>query len=742
MHFMTHKTILAILTIFISLTATAIPARRGLIPLTQPDGTTFTAVFRGDESVRIKTTVDGCAIIQDEKGWWCYAEFDDMGRRFSSGWKVGHEAPEEIMTNSREIPYRRISGMARYRSTYADGRTQAMKKMLESPATRSEDPIVKHGIVILAEYKDVRFTHSRSDFEALLTQDGYSAHGAIGSAKEYFDAQFGGKIEFRFDVSEIVTLSGSRADYGENDESGQDKAAAMMIMEACRLADATVDFSLYDDDEDGQIDNVFVFFAGEDEAEGADEECIWSHAWYIYNGAGYNMNLDGKKLNRYACTSELTKLTVADGTTTTMAGIGTFCHEYSHTFGLPDFYDTDYDESGGEAAGLWNWTSLMDSGNQNGRGHVPPYFNAIERELLGLCTPEVIDSDGTYILEPVHLNGKVYRIDTDHPDEYFLLECRSADKWDSKAGGSGMLVYHIDRSDRNSGYSENYGSDITAIRRWNNANEVNCRPDHQCADLLEADGRQDGFTPEESSQHRISASNINGVYFPYTDITSITPESKTGLTYWSGAKSKASITNIRWENGNIVFSIIGFSESSTPPEVRNVTHEAFPDAAIVRFESNRMFEGNAVVSWGRTGKEMQSMTVQSYEPGKFAAVIKGLESGNKTYTVTVAFEIDGIVGKSESTSFMTKKAPAVSWPYIYMNNVSKAPDGKIVKGTEIPLLLSNSSKAASITWTFNGKPAESDGCGYFTVTESGTLKAQMICEDGSETVIIKEIITE
>jgi hypothetical protein len=454
------------------------------------------------------------------------------------------------------------------------------------------------------------------------------------------------------------------------------------------------------------------------------------------------MTLDGKRLNRYACTSELTKLTVADGTTATMAGIGTFCHEYSHTFGLPDFYDTDYEESGGEAAGLWNRTSLMDSGNQNGRGHIPPYFNAIERELLGLCMPEVIDKDGTYILEPVHLNGKAYRIDTDHPDEYFLLECRSADRWDSKVGGSGMLIYHIDRSNRPSGYSEYYGSDITAIRRWGNANEVNCRPDHQCADLLEADGRKDGFSPEETDQHRISASNINGIYFPYTDITSITPESSPGLTYWSGAKSKASITNIRWENGNIVFSIIGFSESSTPPEVKNVSHEVFPDAAIVRFESNRIFEGNAVVSWGRTGKEMQSMSVQSYEPGKFAAVIKGLESGNKTYTVTMAFEIEGIVGKSESTSFMTKKAPVVRWPYIYMNNVARDPEGRIHKGAEIPLILSNASEASSITWTFNDKPVGNVGKGYLTVKESGTLKAHVIFEDGSETVIIKEIITE
>ena len=741
MHFMKHRTTLIILAIFISLTATAIPARKGLIPLAQPDGSTFQALFRGDESIRIKTTTAGCAIIQDNEGWWCYAEFDEMGRRYSSGWRVGEKAPQEIVSRSREIPYGKISELARYRNSDADKRTTMIPDLMQKARTRNGEAAVKHGIVILAQFRDVNFKYSRKDFEDLLTKEGYSEHGAIGSAKEYFNAQFGGNVEFVFDVSNIVTLSGTRATYGENDESGQDKGAAAMIMEACRLADETVDFSLYDDNSDGQIDNVFVFFAGEDEAEGGDESCIWSHAWYIYSGAGYNVRLDGKWLNRYACTAELTKLTIGDGTTTTMTGIGTFCHEYSHTLGLPDFYDTDYEESGGEAAGLWSHTSLMDGGNQNGRGHVPPYFNAIERELLGLCTPEVIDKDGAYMLDPVHIDGQTYRIDTDHPDEYFLLECRSSDRWDSKIGGSGMLIYHIDRSDRSSGYSDYYGSDITAIKRWSHFNEVNCRPDHQCADLLEADGRQDGFTTAESELRRTSMANINGVFFPYTGTTSITPDSKPGLTYWSGEKSKASITNIRWEDGKIKFSVIGFTESSTPPEVRNIRHEVFSDAAIVRFESDRVFDGDATITWGRTGKETETMIVRAYEPGKFAALIEGLEPGNKTYTVTVAFKIGDVVGKSESTSFMTKKSPAVSWPYIYMYNVARTESGKIRKGAEIPLKVINSADAAEVSWTFNDM-AVNTAKGYFTVTENGILKVCVTFQDGSETVIIKEIETE
>ena len=730
---MKHKTILILLTILLSLTANAIPARKGIIPLMQPDGTTFCAVFRGDEHVRIKTTTAGCAIIQDEEGWWCYARYDAEGHRYSSGWRIGQEAPGNIVAESRNIPYSRLSGNRRM-ATEAPEVPVLM--------TKADGPVVKHGIVLLVEFKDCRLQYDKADFEELLTLRGYSQNGAIGSAKEYFDAQFGGRVEFRFDVSEVITLPGSRADYGANNESGQDKGAAMMVIDACRLADSAINFSIYDDNSDGEIDNVFLFFAGEDEAEGADEECIWSHAWYIYNGAGYNMNLDGKRLNRYACTSELTRMTAGDGIRTTIAGIGTFCHEYSHTFGLPDFYDTDYDESGGEAAGLWHWTSLMDGGNQNGRGQVPPFFNVIEREILGLCSPTTIKSDGIYILEPIDKGGQAYRIDTEHPDEYFLIECRSDKNWDSGIGGSGMLVYHIDKSDRNSGYSDSYGSVLTAYQRWKNANEVNCRPDHQCADLIEADRRKDGFSAEEEDQHRTSMSNINGVFFPYMNINHITSDNQYGLVSWRGAKSKASITNIKKDGDRIMFSVIGFSDSSTPPEVENITHEAFCDAAIIQFESSRSFTGNAVISWGKTGKDEHSMTVKAYEPGKFAAVIEGLEPGNKTYSVSIAFEIKGLAGKSSTISFMTKKAPAVSWPFIYMNNVSKTSDGRISKGAKLPLRVYNASEAAEIAWYFNGKSITVGGNGYYTVTESGTLKAHITYADGGETFIIKEIITE
>ena len=90
---------------------------------------------------------------------------------------------------------------------------------------------------------------------------------------------------------------------------------------------------------------------------------------------------------------------------------------------------------------------------------------------------------------------------------------------------------------------------------------------------------------------------------------------------------------------------------------------------------------------------------------------------------------------------MTKKAPAVNWPFIYMNNVARNADGTIPAGTRIPLIAYGTGDAAEVTWTFNGKEIDASGTGYIKVTENGTLKVHIIWKDGREEVIHKEIRT-
>ncbi len=746
---MKHKIILSILAILLSFPAFSGPARTGTIYLLQPDGTTFCARLRGDEFMKIYTTEHGNSIIRDKNGWWCYAGYDAGGMKFSSGCRVGHEAPADVLDMSTKIPFGLLAANAgRMRGTaVADRGEPLMRRVMRNKGAGTKtagSTITKHGIIILAQFNDQGFTHSREDFVRMLTQKGYDSNGATGSAKEYFDAQFEGRFEFAFDVSPIVTLPGNMAYYGGNGPDDSDNAPEQMIIDACRLVDNEIDFSVYDDDGDGEVDNVFVFFAGGDESEGAGDDRIWSHAWYILDGAGKELILDGKRINRYACTAELSRRYASGGSyRDVLAGIGTFCHEYFHTFDIPDMYDTDYEGSGGTSAGLWGSTSLMDAGNQNNYGNTPPYLNAIERELLGISEPVVIETNGGYTLEPIHLNGKVYRLNTDNVDEYYLLECRAEEGWDRHIGGKGLLVYHIDKSDRSAGVSDIYGANTTAKMSWDLYNEVNTRPDHQCADLIEADTRQDGFSAAETESLHASQNNIRSVFFPCATSNSLTPGGRPGFSFWSGDSGEISLTNIRETGDGIAFNVIGFDGVQLPPEIASFKADPFADAAIIRFESDRQYSGEAIVEWGIMGSDRsgyKKITVKPYKPGQYSFTLEGLEPGNKTYAVIIWFELDGLAGHEMHGSFMTKKEPAVGWPYIYMGGVVTNADGTLPFGGKLPLRVHNAGGAAEITWTFNGKTVEAGGDGYFTVENGGILKAHIQWEDGSEDIIEKEII--
>ena len=699
----------------------AAPARKGRILLTQPDGTSFVSTLQGDEFARVRQTEDGHAIILGNDGWWYYAEYDSEGFRYSSGYKVGSDVPADVLGRSMAIPYGAIAERARLKRSetarFADNELVSFRRLAQVQ-TKSE-PMVKHGLVILAQFKDISFKHEKNDFVRMLTEDGYDLNGATGSAMEYFNAQLGGKVKFSFDVSDIVTLPFNRTYYGGNGSDGTDKAPAEMVRDACRLADDKVDFSLYDDDGDGKVDNVFVFFAGSDEAEGAPEDCIWSHAWYVYSGAGITLNLDGVQIDRYACTSEISRRYEANGEFEEyLSGIGTFCHEYSHTFGLPDFYDTDYEKEGGWAAGLWGCTSLMDSGDMNNFGNTPPYFNAIERELLGIAEAVPIQADGQYSLSPIGQSNGFYRMETDVEGEYFLFECRNEKGWDSYIGGSGMLVYHIDRSSQH-------------IRKWMVTNDLNADASHQCADLIEADGRKDSFAGKEDYINM--SGNVKGLFFPYGDINSL--RSDNDLKYWSGASGNQSVTGIKKIGDVIIFNVVGGSEESTPPDVINLRHDIFYDSAIISFESSRDFEGDARVIFGRTASPApDTLIVKPYQPKRYTITFEGLEPA-KTYTAAISFKIDEMDGKETSLSFMTKKKPVVEWPYIYISS-----DTSLKTGSRIALKAYNTADAASVHWTFNGKGISAGPDGYYEIVSDGVLKAHITWDDGSTDVLMKEII--
>ena len=160
-----------------------------------------------------------------------------------------------------------------------------------------------------------------------------------------------------------------------------------------------------------------------------------------------------------------------------MAGIGTFCHEFSHVLGIPDFYDTD-GYTGGYSEGVGTW-SIMDQGPYNNEGRTPPVFNAMERSIAGWIELEEIVNTGDYVLNDLQEYNEAYMLSTDTGGEFFVLENRqNSHGWDAYLPGHGMLIYHVDRSDR-------MVVGLSAIDRWE-YNWPNNVSSHECFRIIPA----------------------------------------------------------------------------------------------------------------------------------------------------------------------------------------------------------------------------------------------------------------
>lgn len=693
---------LTFLLLTLSISAWAIPARKGTYTYTQPDGRTISVTLHGDEFSHISTTTEGYPITRRSDGWYCYASFDSEGHTINTDAKVGIDPPQ----GSTLIPYaarRRLAAPERAAVSALRARTAAAHRA----AIETKAPKTQRGIVILAQFSDLKFKFGRDDFDALINRQGYSVNGATGSAVDYFTDMFEGKRSFKFDVTQIVTLSRDFSYYGENDSQGIDKRSVDAVIEACRLVDGAIDFSNYDQDGDGCVDDIFVFFAGGDEAEGAGEDHIWSQSWAVLDGADISVKLDGVYLNNYAMCSELSWYNSIGKSTLT--SIGTFCHEYSHVLGLPDLYDTDYEDSGGESDAMWFSTSLMDGGNFNNDGRTPPHYNAIEMEILGLSDCASLKT-GSYTLSPVTSGGRYMRLDGDVEGDYYLFECRALEGWDKYIGGSGMLIYHIDKSDRDSGKSTTYETNLTANERWMIYNEVNCRPDHQCADLVEASSK---------------AQNVNDVFWPNGAHKEFSYKSTPQLSFWSGATSDYSLIDITKDGNNIRFSVTGILS------IGNI--EAFQDAAIIQWTGSKDTE-SCTVTYGPEGGASKSVTVRPYATGLFSCTLEGLDT-RTNYT----FEIRDSGGETVSSTFATKAYYTDGYPFIYLNSATRNADGSFVNGTTLPLRVYNAAGARRVRWYLDNQEIKPEGNGYYPITRSGTLKAVVDYSDGTTDIISKSI---
>ena len=389
----------------------AVPAKRGVwCSLSLVDGTEVKAQLVGDEFLHYYVSEDGTKYVQDE----------------ATG--LYRKMTDEVTAQRR----------AAVRRAQAQGR---QKRMLRKAQASNVFQGTKKGLIILVQFTDSKFKsgHDLALYKRIANDENYSGNNFRGSIKDYFKVQSHGQFELDFDVAGICQLQHPYAYYGKNNSQEEDVKAGQMVAEACLWAhEQGFDFSKYDWNGDGEVDQVFVLYAGHGEASYKDANTVWPHMFYLSaSDYGKPLSLDGVTVDTYACSSELN----GDGN---LDGIGTFCHEFSHCMGFPDLYDTSY--AGWFGMGDFD---LMCSGSYNGESKCPAGYSAYEKAECGWLTLKDmtnIEQETSIVgVQPMSADGDAYIIkNKGHEDEYYILENRQKTGWDSYLPASGLMITHVD----------------------------------------------------------------------------------------------------------------------------------------------------------------------------------------------------------------------------------------------------------------------------------------------------------
>ncbi len=558
--------VMLLLLMLSSLSVMAAPARPKAVTVIQPDGTSLTFFMRGDELAHWMQTADGALLMQGEDKAYYYAERNADGLMVCSGMLAHNQADrtEAEQASVEELKAFSAQSIGNVLQAAKPLRAQQRAQVAESARSVSRIDGIRgkkvtgkmNVLVILAEFADkgMSVDNPQSFFSDQYNKSGFDLYGHMGSVRDYFLDQSYGQLDVSFDVAGPVKVSQKYSYYGKNNAYGSDKHAGQMICEACKLVDSEVDFSKYDNDGDGYVDQVYVIYAGYDEAEGGGSDCIWGHQHDLYTRKRYYsdgdgiMRLDGVKVNKYACSSELSGY---EGYVP--EPIGTFCHEFSHCLGLMDTYDVDYSGCFG-MQGL----DLMASGMYNGpqaMGEVPCGYTAYERWYLGwldlveldspACVRNMPSLDDKPVAYVIH-NGRT-------PSEFFTLENRQNSGWFSYVLNStachGMLITHVDY-------------DASA---WTN-NEINNTKNHQRMSYVPADNNYGSLYQYSGSYYYdVSEDNYRGDFFPgLYDVTEFTDDSHAScggklfnLNSDGSRRLGKPVTNISEDGGLISFDCNG-----------------------------------------------------------------------------------------------------------------------------------------------------------------------------------------
>jgi len=375
---------------FLAQPALAFPTIQSSVNLTQPDGSILTAKVHGDEHFSTFSTLNG-SLLKRREGWWLQA--DQNASTVVSAFYKG-------VTSFEEQPF----------------------PLLDMEASVSNEKV----LVLLIQFPDKLAKTNPEEINNLLFNNSPEAR----SLHNYLDEVSNHKYHLQGTVIEKWYTSKHNMKYYGGDSTEKDtkcppdtidsanSCTYELVKEVIELAERDgVNFTQYA--KDGT--HLMIVHAGANQAKPPalydpfHKDLLYTK-WQILNEP---LGFDTLSVRSYAIFSE-------------EDGLAAYAHEFGHDLGLPELYDTDGSSDG---IGLWGIMGLQDDIDD------PVHPCAWAKVILGWVRPITITESGNYEL----IRGNVYKIPiTD--EEYFLLENRVKEGFDSDIPGPGLLIWHVDDS--------------------------------------------------------------------------------------------------------------------------------------------------------------------------------------------------------------------------------------------------------------------------------------------------------
>lgn len=320
----------------------------------------------------------------------------------------------------------------------------------------------------------------------------------LGTLSSYYRENSYGKLLVDGNVQEWKNLGHDSKYYAGKDSNGEpcygvcpNSKVAELVEEALKANDDSHLWGSYDNDgpddqsntndDDGFVDFVVVVHQGAGaECDNNNPSSLWSHQDLLSNWQGHNAfstktksnskNGGNIKVNDYV----LIPAVACDGTTPIQ--IGVIAHEFGHSLGLPDLYDTNRNA---QSEGLGNW-DLMAGGSWGGDGQspeMPVQMSPWSKSFLGWVKPIDVTADiSVSSLKNYETEGDIYLVTIDKGSNiYYLISNRQKVGFDSKLPGEGLFILRVNEA---------------TLKVTLGQNTVNADPTNMGVAVVEADGLQ------------------------------------------------------------------------------------------------------------------------------------------------------------------------------------------------------------------------------------------------------------